>query len=127
MKKTMTCIECPRGCALEVTLENEWKVSAVAGHQCPRGEKYARQEIEAPTRTLTTAVLTRGLELRMLPVRTSAPIPKGRLMDAMAAVKKIVVSSPVEAGQAVAENFLGLGVDLVATRPLGPAPESPAN
>ncbi len=121
MKRTMTCIECPRGCALEVTLENEWKVSSVAGHQCPRGEKYARQEIEAPMRTLTTAVLTRGLELRMLPVRTSAPIPKGRLMDAMAAVKKIVASSPVETGQAVAENFLGLGVDLVATRGLGPA------
>ncbi|HBE87880.1 MAG TPA: hypothetical protein DDW67_01895 [Elusimicrobia bacterium] len=117
----MTCIECPRGCALEVTLENEWKVSSVAGHQCPRGEKYARQEIEAPMRTLTTAVLTRGLELRMLPVRTSAPIPKGRLMDAMSAVKKIVVSAPVETGQAVAENFLGLGVDLVATRGLGPA------
>ncbi|MDT8287675.1 MAG: DUF1667 domain-containing protein [Elusimicrobiales bacterium] len=127
MKRTMTCIECPRGCALEVTLESEWKVSAVAGHQCPRGEKYARQEIESPMRTLTTAVLTRGLELRMLPVRTSGPIPKGRLMDAMAAVKKIVVSSPVTTGQAVSENFLGLGVDLVATRPLGPAPGSAAN
>lgn len=127
MKRTMTCIECPRGCSLEITLENEWKVSAVAGHKCPRGDKYARQEVEAPMRTLTTAVLTRGLELRMLPVRTSGPIPKGRLMDAMAAVKNIVVSSPVAAGQAVAENFLGLGVDLVATRPLGPAPTPAAN
>lgn len=121
MKRTMTCIECPRGCSLEVTLESEWKVSAVAGHKCPRGEKYARQEVESPMRTLTTAVLAAGLELRMLPVRTSGPIPKGRLMDAMAAVKKIVVSSPVSAGQVVAKDLLGLGVDLVATRPLGPA------
>ncbi len=121
MKRTMICIECPRGCAMEVTLESEWKVSAVAGHQCPRGDKYARQEVEAPMRTLTTAVLTRGLELRMLPVRTSAPIPKGRLMEAMAAVKKMVVEAPVETGQAVSKDFLGLGVDLVATRGLGPA------
>ncbi|HNT97377.1 MAG TPA: DUF1667 domain-containing protein [Elusimicrobiales bacterium] len=127
MKRTMTCIECPRGCALEVTLENEWKVSAVAGHQCPRGEKYARQEVESPMRTLTTCVLTRGLELRMLPVRTSGPIPKGRLMDAMAAVKRIVVGTPVETGQAVAKDFLGLGVDLLAARPLGPAAGAPAN
>jgi CxxC motif-containing protein len=121
MKKKMTCIECPRGCALEAELGSGGKVLSVAGHQCPRGEKYARQEIEAPMRTLTTCVLARGLELPMLPVRTSAPIPKEKLAAAMDEVRRISVTSPVRCGDVVAADFLGPGADLVATRDLGPA------
>lgn len=91
---------------------------SVTGQKCKRGASYARRETEAPARTLTTCVLTRGLELKMLPVRTSAPIPKERQFEAMEAAKRIVVTSPVKAGTAVAENFLGLGVNLVACRRL---------
>jgi CxxC motif-containing protein len=70
-------------------------------------------------RTLTTSVLTKGLELKMLPVRTNKPIPKEKLLSAMEAVKRITLTSPVKTGSVVAENFLGLGVDLVAARELG--------
>jgi CxxC motif-containing protein len=69
-------------------------------------------------RTFTTSVLTRGLELKMLPVRGSKPIPRGKLFEAMAAVRRIVVASPVKAGAVVAADFLGLGMDLVACRGL---------
>jgi len=120
MKRLMTCIECPQGCRLEIEAEGG-RVVSVAGHKCPRGEKYARQEVEAPMRTLTTSVLTGGLELKMLPVRTSKPIPKEKLFETMAAVKRLVVSSPVKAGAVVATDFLGLGVDLVACRSLDKA------
>jgi CxxC motif-containing protein len=95
------------------------RVISVTGNKCPRGDKYARQEVEAPMRTLTTAVLTRGLELKMLPVRTNKPIPKSKLLPAMDAVKRITLTSPVKTGAVVVENLLGLGVDLVATRDLG--------
>ncbi len=115
MKRVMTCIECPQGCRLEIEADGR-RVLSVAGQKCKRGDKYARQEIEAPMRTLTTSVLTGGLELKMLPVRTSKPIPKEKLFETMAAVKRIVVSSPVKAGAVVATDFLGLGVDLVACR-----------
>lgn len=118
MKRTMTCIECPQGCSLEIEADGS-RVISVSGHKCKRGDKYARQEVEAPMRTLTTSVLTKGLELKMLPVRTSKPIPKGRLFDAMDAVKRLTVTSPVKAGSVIATDFLGLGVDLVACRPLG--------
>jgi len=111
----MTCIECPQGCRLEIETDGS-RVAGVTGQKCPRGAKYARQEIESPMRTLTTSVLTRGLELKMLPVRTSRPIPKGSIFEAMEAVKRIVVTSPVKAGAVVAPNFLGLGADLVACR-----------
>ncbi|HAT72884.1 MAG TPA: hypothetical protein DCS63_08725 [Elusimicrobia bacterium] len=117
MKRIMTCIECPQGCRLEIEADGA-RVISVSGNKCKRGAAYARQEIEAPMRTLTTAVLTRGLELKMLPVRSSKPIPKDKLFAAMAAVKLIVVTSPVHAGAVVAADFLGLGVDLLACRGL---------
>lgn len=117
MKRTMTCIECPKGCALEIEADGA-RVISVSGNKCKRGDQYARQEVESPMRTLTTSVLTRGLELKMLPVRTSRPIPKGSLSAAMDAVKRLTVTSPVKAGAVVATDFLGLGVDLVACRPL---------
>ncbi|MHB0996165.1 MAG: DUF1667 domain-containing protein [Elusimicrobiales bacterium] len=116
----MTCIECPQGCSLEIEADGS-RVISVSGHKCKRGDRYARQEVEAPLRTLTTSVLTRGLELKMLPVRTSKPIPKDKLFEAMEAVKRITVTSPVKAGSVIATDLIGLGVDLVACRPLGKA------
>lgn len=117
MNRIMTCIECPLGCRVEVEADGA-RVISVAGNECKRGEAYVRQEIEAPMRTLTTSVLTRGLELKMLPVRTSKPIPREKLFAAMDAVKRITVTSPVKAGAVVAPDFLGLGTDLVACRGL---------
>lgn len=117
MKRRMTCIECPKGCQLEIEADGSRLIS-MSGHECNRGNAYARREIEAPVRTLTTSVLTRGLELRMLPVRSSKPIPKGKLFAAMDAVKLIVAASPVKAGDVIAADFLGLGADLVACRGL---------
>ena len=117
MKRIMTCIECPQGCRLEIEADGS-RLIEVTGYKCKRGSAYARQEIEAPLRTLTTSVLTRGLELKMLPVRTSRPIPKEKLFAAMQAVKTLVVTSPVKAGSVVASDFLGLGVDLTACRAL---------
>ncbi len=118
MKRSMTCIECPKGCRLEIDADGARLIS-MSGHECSRGSLYARREIEAPVRTLTTSVLTRGLELKMLPVRTSKPIPKEKIYEAMAAVKSITVTTPVRAGAVVATDFLGLGADLVACRSLG--------
>ena len=118
MKRPMTCIECPKGCLLTIDADGHRLIS-ISGHKCPRGEKYARQEVESPMRTLTTSVLTRGLELRMLPVRTSGPIPKSRISEAMDAVKRITVSSPVRTGAVIAENFICLSVNLLACRELG--------
>lgn len=118
MKKTMTCIQCPQGCSITVEADGS-RVIEVTGGRCKRGPAYVRQEIEAPLRTLTTSVLTRGLELKMLPVRTSAPIPKDKLFPAMDAIKRLTITSPVKAGAIVAADFLGLGVDLLACRSLG--------
>ncbi len=120
MIKKITCIECPKGCPLTVDIEN-CKVVSVTGHECPKGEKYAKTEIENPMRILTAVILAEGLPVKMVPVRTDKPIPKARLGDAMVEIKKIRLARPVGVGEVIAENFLGTGVNLVSTRKVGKA------
>lgn len=115
MIKKLTCIECPLGCLLSVNVEN-CRVVEVSGNKCPKGETYAASEIENPVRILTSAVLSENLSLKMVPVRTDKPIPKFKILEAMAEIKKLRVNRPLRVGDAVVNNFLGLGVNLVATR-----------
>ena len=115
MIKRLTCIDCPKGCPLSIDIEN-CRVVKVSGNECPKGEQYAVQEIEKPMRILTSAVLARGLELKMVPVRTDKPIPKLKIMEAMGEIKKLRLKSPAKSGSVIIENFLGLGVNLLTTR-----------
>ena len=43
MERQITCINCPVGCRLQVTIENG-QVTKVEGQSCKRGETYAHQE-----------------------------------------------------------------------------------
>lgn len=115
MIRKMTCLSCPQGCQLEVTVENGHVIN-LTGNKCEKGPLYAEQEIENPLRAFSSTVLAEGLELKMVPVRTSGPIPKGRVLDAMTEIKKIRLNKPFKTGEAIAKDFLGLGVDLIATR-----------
>ncbi len=115
MTKKLTCIECPLGCSLSVDVEN-CKVIKVSGNQCPKGAPYAISEIENPMRILTASVLAEGMDLKMIPVRTDKPIPKNLIFKAMDGVKKIRLKSPVTAGDVIAADFIGLGVNLIAMR-----------
>jgi len=124
INKQFTCIECPRGCVLNVEIES-CRVVKVSGNKCSKGEFYAQSEVENPLRILTSTVLTKGLSLKMLPVRTDRPIPKSRVAEAAVNIKELRIDKPARAGDVIAENFLGLGVDLVATRDA--LKESPMN
>ncbi|MDP8298529.1 MAG: DUF1667 domain-containing protein [Candidatus Tantalella remota] len=117
MKNQLTCIECPAGCAISVTIENG-KVVKVEGNKCAKGEAYAITEIENPVRILTSTVLTKDMPLKMVPVKTSAPIPKGRMFEAMEEVKRVRVSGPLKVGETIIPDIAGTGVALVATREL---------
>lgn len=115
MIKNLTCIECPQSCFLSIDLEN-CRVVRVSGQKCPRGEVYAISETENPVRIFTSTVLAQGLSLKMLPVRTDKAIPKAKIKDAMAEIRKIRQDKDVRIGDIVAQNFLCLGVNLIATR-----------
>lgn len=115
MIKHITCIECPVGCGLEVDIEN-CRVIKVSGSKCPKGEPYAVSEVENPLRMLTSTVLSHNLPMKMVPVRTDKPIPKSRILEAMAEVKKLRIDKPLRVGETIVANFLGLGANLIATR-----------
>jgi len=115
MQRKLTCIQCPQGCQLTAEIENGYVVK-ISGNRCPKGAEYAKQEIENPTRVLSSTVLAEGLSLKMVPVKTSKPIPKSKLLDAMTEIKKIKINKPVHTNDVIVANFLGLGVDLVAGR-----------
>ncbi|MBQ6126157.1 MAG: DUF1667 domain-containing protein [Erysipelotrichaceae bacterium] len=110
----LICINCPRGCHLIV--EKVKEEIQVEGNACPRGYTYAVNELTNPLRTLTTTVGIESETQKRLPVISSAPLPKGRIMEAMKALKDVEVQAPVHMGDPVYKNVLNLGIDIIASR-----------
>jgi CxxC motif-containing protein len=113
--RVMNCIMCPMGCELTVTIENGAVIN-VTGNTCPRGAKYANDEVTAPKRMLTTTVAVEGGVLPLLPVVSAAVLPKERVMDCARYLRGIKVQAPVKTGEVVVKDILGLGVDIIASR-----------
>ncbi len=106
-ENSLTCILCPNGCQLL------WEDGKVTGNRCPRGLTFAQQEREQPMRSLTITLL--GENGTLIPARTTAPIPKDRIFEAIAQCRKQKVSGPCHVGDVLIENLLGCGVDLIAS------------
>ena len=115
MRKFLTCILCPNGCALEAEQEGKLLVS-LSGNLCPKGREYAQQELTAPLRSIASSVKLQGGELRLCSVRLTKPVPKDRLMDVMAEIKKQTLTAPTRIGQVVIANVLGLDSDVIVTK-----------
>jgi len=111
----LICIMCPLACRVTVTIDDEGNVTGVTNNLCKEGEKYAIAEYKFPGRVLTTTLLTTGASQPLLPTRSSKPIPKTQLMDAMYSLGKIRVKPPVKMAQVVAPDVAGTGVDMVST------------
>lgn len=114
--KKLTCVVCPAGCPIEVTLDENGTVLSVCGNSCPRGKKYAESELTHPVRTLTTTVKIESSTERRLPVKTDRPISKTAMFDAMAIVKTITVHAPVHRGDVICTDFAEPGIQLVACK-----------
>ena len=114
MTKVLTCVACPRGCTITVEYEGT-EVYSVTGQTCKRGEDYARTEIVNPTRNIASTVKVTGGVHPVVPVKTSAPIPKTLIFDCMREINGVTVNAPVKLGQVIIENVLGTGVNIVAT------------
>ena len=110
----ITCINCPVGCRLDVTLENGQVVS-VTGNTCKRGETYAKQECVDPQRMVTAVIPVAGSAVP-LSVKTRTPIPKKRISDCMRALSEVQITAPVAAGSVVLADVCGTGVDVIATK-----------
>ena len=86
------------------------------GHRCPRGELWARQEVENPLRTLTSSVLVRGGDFPLASVRTSRPIPLERIGAVMEEIRSVSLDAPVEIGTVVLSRPGGCDTEIVITR-----------
>ena len=115
--RVTTCIICPVGCRARVTIENG-KITEIEGLECPRGEEYVRRELEEPVRDFFTTVRIKGAAIPVLPVRSTQPIPKDKILDCVLELANVVADAPVEAGEIIVRNPLGLEVDIIATRDL---------
>jgi CxxC motif-containing protein len=57
-----------------------------------------------------------GSALRRLPVKTHRPLPREHITALLTEASRLEVQAPVARGQVLLADFLGTGVDLVATR-----------
>jgi CxxC motif-containing protein len=111
------CIGCPLGCRLEVDEDlEEHAIVEVRGFSCRRGKEYAIQEHTAPQRMVTTTVAIDKARWARLPVRTSRPAPKDKVLEICRALRTVRVSAPIASGDIIVRNILDTGVDIIATR-----------
>ena len=114
------CTTCPSECLLTVKVERDAdghvaEVRSVTGNNCPRGDKFARQELSCPMRVLTTTVAVAGGDEALLPVRTADAIPLELHAQAMALIRGLVINAPIRMGDVVLENLLDTNINLVAS------------
>jgi len=129
--KELTCIVCPIGCQLSV--EESGENLSVTGNGCQRGVVYAREEIRAPKRIVTATCQIEGEagyvrqdvrqhvrhDVRRVPVKTSSPCLREKIPALLHDIYKTKVSLPVKAGDVVIADWMGEGINVIATRTFG--------
>ena len=105
-KRELTCISCPLGCQISVEME-DGNIVSVKGNTCPRGERYARQEVLDPRRTVTSTVETEYSTHRRLPVKTVPEIPKDAIFPVMEEIRKQCVTPPISIGDIIVHDIAG--------------------
>lgn len=114
------CTTCPSECLLTVEVERDADghvaaVRSVTGNSCPRGDKFAHQELTCPMRVLTTTVAVSGGDESLLPVRTAEAIPLELHAQAMVLIRGLVVNAPIHMGDVILPNILNTNINLVAS------------
>lgn len=112
MKRELICIICPRGCNLTVDINDE--SSTVTGNGCKKGEEYGILECTNPLRTVTSIIRVQNRYDTMVSVKTSNPIKKSDIFEALEKIKSVSLSAPIKAGEVLIENVCG--ADIIATK-----------
>ena len=112
--RNLTCIGCPLGCAITVTIDDE--AISITGNTCKRGADYAAKEVTHPTRIVTSTVCVEGGSIPMVSVKTEHDIPKENIMEVMNDINTVTVKAPVHIGDVVLKDVAKTGVDVVATK-----------
>ena len=112
--RQLICIGCPVGCLITAEKQQDGTLK-ITGNRCPKGEAYARSEMTAPVRTITSFIRIEGSENKVVPVKTKEGIPKEKIRQCMKEIKQARVKAPVNVGDILIDNAAGSGVPVVAT------------
>jgi CxxC motif-containing protein len=112
------CITCPKGCALDVTLEGD-TILKVENEGCKRGPEYIDAEVHDPRRMVATTVRIAGGLHPLMPCYTAKPFPRPKIRQLLASLRKVQLKAPVKMGDVILPDALGTGIDIVASRDMG--------
>ena len=112
-KRNLTCIICPKGCPLVVDFNEDGSIKEITGNACKRGVTYATTECTHPTRTVTSTM--RCEDGSVVPVKTSAAVPKELMFEVMARINSTLVKGEVKIGDVVIPSVCGTDADVVIT------------
>ena len=115
MIKELTCIGCPRGCQLSVTVNENGIFQSITGFSCSIGKRYGQEEVTHPTRMVTALMNVTNHKLP-LSVKTNKSLEKEKIFDCLGEIQKKIVSPPVHIGDVIIANVCNTDVDIVATR-----------
>ena len=113
MKKLIICTLCPNGCEITAEYTNKQDIE-LTGTLCDKGKAYSINECFDPRRTFTGNVNIEGCIRRRLPVRSTSPIPKDKMLECAEYLRKITIEAPVNTGDVIAENIFDTGVDIIS-------------
>ena len=113
-KTELICINCPLGCQMSAYTESGVFLKA-EGNNCPKGEKYARQEVISPMRTVTSTVRLIGGTKERISVKTLPEVPKNMIFSVMEVIHSLSVVSPVKIGDVLVKDIAGTTASLIAT------------
>jgi len=118
IEKELTCVICPNGCPLKVSLEEgpPVRIVEVTGHTCKKGAAWAEQELINPMRTIASSTLVEGGDFPLVSVRTDSPIPLASIFEVMKAIKSTRVKAPVSIGEVLLHKPAGTSCNVIATR-----------
>ena len=119
MIKKVTCIVCPQGCSIEISLDGNDEILSINGNECKKGEDYARKEAVKSLRTLTTSVLVINGEYPLVSAKLDRPVEKDTIYGLMKTIRATTVKAPIKIGDVLLEDLNGLCVVLVATSNCG--------
>ena len=97
-----------------MTVTGELGNLQVSGNTCPKGLEYAINECTNPVRTVTSTIRVSDRKDTMVSVKTEQPIPKGKMLEVMAALRAVTVCAPVKLGDVILQDVFGAKV--VATK-----------
>lgn len=112
MKQILTCIICPKGCRMcAQQTQNGIKVT---GNGCKRGAEYAISECTSPKRTITAVMGVANRPGTMVSVKTSVPIAKKSMLEAMSIIHRARAMAPIAIGDVLLEDVFG--AQILATK-----------